>query len=335
MTTRVLMVGAGGVAQRHAAVLSALEGPEGGAAIVGVVDPDQTAAQILASAHGCPDYRVIEQALDSSEPDAVYVCVPPFAHGEAEYAAIERALPLFVEKPVGLDPTLVENIAARIQQAGIVTGTGYHWRCLDVVEQAQKLLATNPPMMAAGHWLDKRPPVAWWGQRDKSGGQVVEQLTHLLDLARLLLGEAEEVYAAGARLTHSVSDIERGGDIDDATAATVRFASGAVATFSATSLLVSKHRSSLQTFSDALALELTETGLAIDRGRDHDDVTVLEDPRVTVDREFIEAVTGLRATTRTPYEEAARTQQLGAALAESALVGQPVRIGHPDPGTRT
>ena len=42
--------------------------------------------------------------------------------------------------------------------------------------------------------LDARP--AWWGRVEQGGGQVIEQATHLYDLARLLMGEATVVGAA-------------------------------------------------------------------------------------------------------------------------------------------
>jgi predicted dehydrogenase len=153
----------------------------------------------------------------------------------------------------------------------------------------------------------------------------VEHLTHVLDLARALLGDAQEVYAAGGRLSPSPSP--DWGDIDDATAATVRFASGAVATFSATSLLAAKHRASLTTYSLGLAMEVSETGIAVDRGDGRQEHPAAEDPRVTVDREFIEAVRGQRSATRTPYGDALESHRLACAVAQSAREGRAVRLG--------
>ena len=318
--TRVLLVGAGGVGRRHVQVLAGLDGVE----LTGVVDPIPAAAEALAAERGVPAYAGIEQALDRCSPDAVYVCVPPFAHGEPERAALDRGLPIFVEKPVGLDLSTAEDIGRRVEKADVVTATGYHWRCLDVLPRAQALLAERPAVSASGCWLDKRPPVAWWARTERSGGQVVEQLTHVLDLARALLGEAEEVYAAGARLAHPGPDW---GDIDDATAATVRFTSGAVATFSATSLLAARHRASLTTFSPGLAMELSEAGLTSQDGDGQQEHPTGEDPRVTVDREFIEAVRGQRPATRTPYLDALESHRLACALAQSAREGRAVRLG--------
>jgi predicted dehydrogenase len=324
MTERIALVGAGSVARRHAEVLTGL-----GARIVAVADPLESAAEALAGDCGAVATTDVDHALDATTPDAVYVCVPPFAHGSPEKAVLARGLPLFVEKPVSADLATGEEIAALVEEAGVVTATGYHWRCLDVVGEARRRLTERPALLANGYWLDKRPPVAWWPHTARSGGQVVEQLTHVIDLARVLLGEAVETYAAGARRPApegGPTDADAVGDVDDATAATVRFDSGAVATFAATSLLDVKHRAALHTFSRGLVLELAETGLVVDEGGDRQQLVPGEDPKVTVDREFLEAVRGEREATRTPYAEALRSHRVGCAVAEAARSGAPVRL---------
>jgi len=315
---RIAMIGAGGVAQRHVSVLSGLDGVQ----VVAVVDPVAEAAGRLAQMCGAGAFKSATEALDRARPDAVYVCVPPFAHGPAEQLVLDRGLPLFVEKPVALDVATADDIAARIAAAGVVTGTGYHWRYLDVVERARELLTASPASLACGYWLDKRPPVQWWARTDRSGGQVVEQLTHVLDLARLLFGEATEVYAAGRRLDREQVE----GDIDDATAATVRFTSGTVATFAATSLLKAKHRAGLDAFGPSRVVEITEAALVVDDGSSrvvHDAVT---DAKVALDADFVAVVRGEREQTRAPYGEAVRSHHLACAIARSAAEGVPVRL---------
>ncbi len=225
--TRVGLVGAGGVAQRHARVLAGLPDVQ----VAGVTDVSQAAAEALAEAHGAtvlPDVA----ALLGEGLDAVYVCVPPFAHGPAERAVIEAGLPLFVEKPISVDMITAQELADLIAERDLLTAVGHHWRYLAVADQARELLADRPVRLVTGSWLDKVPPVGWWPHRDKSGGPVVEQAAHVLDLARYLVGEVAEVTAAG----NGTPPVE-GADIDGATAATLRFAEGAVGTLAATCVL--------------------------------------------------------------------------------------------------
>jgi predicted dehydrogenase len=314
--SRIAMVGAGSVARRHVRVLSGLDG----VTVVAVADPVAAQARSLAEEYGARAFASADDALDAVDVDAVYVCVPPFAHGDPERAVLSRRLPLFVEKPVAVDLATAEDLAALVAESGVPTGTGYHWRCMDTLAEAKRLLDETPPLLANGYWLDKRPPVNWWPHRDLSGGQVVEQLAHVLDTARALLGEPAEVYAAGVR------DPDRDGDIDDAIAATVRFVSGAVATFSATSLLTRVHRTALHTFSAGLMVELAEAALVVDNGESRREHVPSEDPRVVVDREFIEVVRGERETTRAPYREAVASHRLACAITDSARERRVVRL---------
>ncbi|QCU76831.1 Gfo/Idh/MocA family oxidoreductase [Citricoccus sp. SGAir0253] len=322
MTVRIALVGAGSVGRRHVDVLHRL----GGARVVSVTDAHAPAAEALASELGAAAFADAEEALDAVAVDAVYVCVPPFAHGPAEHAALDRGRPLFVEKPVGLGLEVAEQVAARVEATGVVTGTGYHWRCLDTARRARRLLEDAPPLLANGYWLDKRPPVPWWGRTDRSGGQIIEQATHVLDTARYLLGEVEEVYAAGVNVPPADAD-DAWGDVDDATATTLRFRSGAVATLAATSALPGRHRAALHVVSRGRYLEVSEESLTVHAGIERHEHVRSEDPRLVVDREFLEAVRGERESTRVPYGEALRTHRLACAIAESARTGVPVRLG--------
>ena len=288
--------------------------------VVAVADPVRSAAESLAESCGARAFADATRALDAVQVDAVYVCVPPFAHGAPERAALARKLPLFVEKPVAVDEKTARDLAEEVTAAGVVTGTGYHWRCLDVLERARRELAERPALLAEAVWLGGRPPVAWWGDPARSGGQVVEQLTHVLDLLRLLLGEVLEVHAADARIaTRSETEVE------DASTAVLHMASGAVATVSATSLLAGLHRASLQTFSSGLAMEISQEGLVVDRGGDRQTYPPSEDPRVVVDRDFVAVIRGEQERTLTPYDEAVRSHLLACAISRSARSRTAVR----------
>jgi myo-inositol 2-dehydrogenase/D-chiro-inositol 1-dehydrogenase len=314
--TRVGLIGAGGVAQRHARVLSGL--PE--VQLAGVTDVSAPAAERLAADFGgraLPDVG----ALLAEGLDAVYVCVPPFAHGPAERAVLAANLPLFVEKPIGINLDEAVEIAALVADQGVLTAVGHHWRYLAVVDEARRLLADRPVRLVTGAWLDKVPPVAWWPHRDRSGGPVVEQAAHVLDLARHLAGEVLDVTAAGNGTPPAVE----GADVDGATAAVLRFSSGAVGTLAATCVLGWKQRAGLEIYADGLALAISETGLTVrDESGEH---TIDSDPetaRVAVDRAFIAAVRGEADDIRVPYAEALRTHALALAVAEAAATGNRV-----------
>jgi myo-inositol 2-dehydrogenase / D-chiro-inositol 1-dehydrogenase len=322
---RIALIGAGNVARRHARVLS--EFPD--VQLTGVTDLLPAAADALAADAGCRVYPDAETLLAAGV-DAAYVCVPPFAHGAPEEAVRAAGVPLFVEKPLAVTAGAAERIGAGLAAAGLRTAVGHHWRYLDVVEQAQRVLAGRPVRMVSGAWLDKVPPVSWWPVRARSGGPVVEQAVHVLDLARLLAGEAAEVYAAGNGEPPPVPGTAGGAaaDVDSATVAALRFRDGAVGTLCVTCSLGWKQRAGLEVVADGLWLSVSEEELVIREGSG-DPVRVTGDPaaaRVAVDRAFVDAVRGIGDDVRAPYAEALRTHRLACALAESAATGTPVRL---------
>jgi myo-inositol 2-dehydrogenase / D-chiro-inositol 1-dehydrogenase len=194
-TVRIGMVGAGAVAARHVRTLLAMDGVE----LAAVADPALERAKELAAEAGAAAYPNHMELLAAERLDAVYICVPPFAHGAPELAVIDAGLPMFVEKPVAIDQKTAAEIAVRMAGRPLVTCTGYHWRWLDIFDRAAELLADRPARLVQCSWLDKVPPPSWWPRRDGSGGQTIEQTTHVLDTARGLAGEVTEVNAFGAR----------------------------------------------------------------------------------------------------------------------------------------
>ena len=316
MTVRVVLVGAGAVGARHARTLAGFDDVE----IVGVHDPDVVVATALADGLGVPALGSLDELL-GRRPEAVWLCVPPFAHGDLEATLVRAGLPFFVEKPLAADLAVAEEVARAVAAAGLPTATGYHWRHLDTVARAADVLAGRPPRLVAVNWQDKVPPPAWWRTAALSGGQVVEQATHVLDLARLLAGEVVEVQAAGA----PSSTPDR--DVDDATTAVLRFASGAVGTLAATCMPAVKGRAGIDFAADGVLVELTETSLRMSTGDGLEETEPTVDARTAVDRAFVDVLRGAPAPPGlVDHAEALRTHRLACAVAESVRTGGPVRV---------
>ncbi|MDO5371141.1 glycosyltransferase [Paracoccus sp. (in: a-proteobacteria)] len=316
---RLGFIGAGGIAHRHFGVLETM--PD--VAVVAVADPDQNRAEDAARRMGATAYPDFDAMLADAELDAVYICVPPFAHGPAERACIARGLPFFVEKPISLDIDLAEEIAEEVAAAGLITAVGYHWRYLDTMDEARAHLAHNPAHLMQGFWIDQTPPPDWWWREDRSGGQVVEQATHIIDAARFLAGDVTEVFGLS---THRERGDFPGLTVPTATAATLRFASGAVANLGSTCLLRWNHRVGLHVFSDAMALEITDHDLMVDVGQGRPVRHAQGDPVWREDRDFVEAVMGRENRIRCPYAEALETHRVALAITRSAQAGALVKM---------
>ena len=317
--TRIGFIGVGGIAQRHLGVLEQF----GDVELAGFADPDFDRAVQAASRFGAKAFDSANALLDDANLDAVYICIPPFAHGEAERAVIARGLPFFVEKPLSLDIALADALAAEIDAAGLITAVGYHWRYLDTVDEARRVLADRPAQLVSGYWLDSTPPPQWWWHDNQSGGQMVEQTTHIIDLARYLVGDVKQVFGLSG---HTQRPQFPGLDVATVSTASLKFASGAIGNLGSTCLLNWGHRVGLHLFGDGIAMELTDHDIMIDIGAGRPVRHAEGDPVWREDRDFIDAVQGQPNRIRCPYREALETHRVALAIATSAREGRLVDI---------
>ena len=218
--------GAGWIVPKHLAALDRLDRTE----LVGVMSRTTRRARGTTAGRGTTTYTDMTALLDEQRPDLVYVCTPPYRTPEACDLLIDRAIPFLVEKPLAArDGSAPPPIADAIERAGLVVAVGYHWRGLDVLPEVRRRLGDRPPELVLARWIDGTPGPDWWGRVDQGGGQVVEQATHLYDLARHLVGEATVVGAASTAVPPPPAD--RVIDVVGSTAALLHFASGAAGSF--------------------------------------------------------------------------------------------------------
>ena len=321
---RIGFVGTGGVAQRHAGILAGFPDVELVAATD--TDPDRTAA--FADRFGTAPAADLDALLGHGL-DAVYVGVPPFAHGDVELALAAAGVALFVEKPLAADLDTAEKTAAALADAGVLTRVGHHWRCAEPVARARELLAGRTPRLVSAAWWDKVPPVAWWADRTRSGGPVVEQAVHVLDLARVLVGEVAQVHA------RSAGPVPHAGDADAAIAALLSFENGVVGTLSTASTLGWKHRAGIELVADGLVVGVGEDWLEVrsDTGEPQRHTVDRMVACAAADRAFFDALAGRPADPASDgsppahappdYQEALRTHRLATAVARSAASGTP------------
>jgi len=321
VTLHVAFIGVGGIAEVHIRNLAAMDG----VSIAGVYDINPARAKEIGQRYGARDYGSTTELLDACSHDAVYVCVPPSAHGEAERAVIERGIPLFVEKPLATELRVAQELLAAIERKKLLTAVGYHWRYSEATAIAKEALEGRKVGMVQGYWLGTMPMVGWWRRHEQSGGQMVEQTTHIVDLARYLAGEITQVYAAYAlRAMHEfVQDVTT----PDVGSVTLHFASGAVGSITNTCLLDQGYTVGLDVLTRDVIAEIRGEATTL---RTRQVTTIRRNgrsPYEIEDESFILAVqTGDSRHVRSSYADAYATHRVTLAAAESASTGRPVSV---------
>ncbi|HEY9011940.1 MAG TPA: Gfo/Idh/MocA family oxidoreductase [Devosia sp.] len=199
MSLRVGVLGTGGIAVRHATALAQVEGLE----LVASASRSFAGAEAFAAKFGGRAHADFDHMLGDAELDLLIVALPPGAHaGEVEKAA-SAGVNLLVEKPIALD--LGRGEAMVSASRGVVAACGFMYRFGDAVAQWDALRASGKVGRTghfAGSFHCNALHAPWWRERAQSGGQMVEQLIHIVDLARENLGMPQTIYARAANLFH-------------------------------------------------------------------------------------------------------------------------------------
>ena len=310
---KVAMIGAGSFAARHLDVQAGM--PD--VVAVGHVARRRETAEAQAHRYGGQACDDLEALLAREAVDAAWICVAPAGHGATERALVDRGVPFFVEKPLSSDRATAEEVGRLVAASDLVNAVGYHWRALDTLPELRARLGEGPPVaLVAGAWLTSTPAPAWWHRQATSGGQMVEQATHLLDLARHLIGEARVLHAVADRPPRpDRPDL----DVASTSTATLRFASGALGTVTATCLLCASARVELQLMREGERITVTQDAVAYDDGRVRREVRVMADPVATEDRAFLDAVrAGDPTAVLCTYADALGTHRLAHDAADAA-----------------
>ena len=311
---RIAFIGAGGRARNHLDIIAEADG----ATVVAICDLEEETAREAAAPHDAAVYTDhVEMFESESRLDAVFVVLPPFAHDDQELMAIERGIDLFVEKPLALSIDTAREIVRAVADRGVVAAAGYQLRYADVTQRALELVEGRDLALIEGFYKSGVPPISWWGARERSGGQVVEQATHVYDLVRLFGGEVNRVAAVGAHQV--IEEI----DFEDAVSANLSFESGAIGNVTSTSA-ASGFNSGLEIVGEGLWLTLSGTSLSGTVDGEEVEYEGERDPTRAAVEAFLEAVrTGDSTPIRSDYSDALRSLALTFAVEESLETGEP------------
>lgn len=178
---------------------------------------------------GARQYRTAEEMFEKERLDAAVICVTPERHGCIEREAARRGIHLYVEKPIGLSLPEVQETAQAIRKAGILAAVGYQQRYSPALREIKTVLNNRKVGLISGRWVGFAAPALWWRRKEQSGGQLVEQATHIVDALRYLFGEVELVFSVGRCGLASLTD----SNIEDCSTTLLRFQNGVQASLQA------------------------------------------------------------------------------------------------------
>lgn len=222
------IIGAGNIARRHAANLQYLKDTVGVAA---VCDMDVERARRLAQPFQAAVFVQPEEMFaQTTDLDAVLLCTPPTVRKSVFAQAVQRGIHVFCEKPPAASVKAAQEICALLAPGKIICSVDFHSRYSPVLPAFLELTRDEPlssiqsTHVAGNAFSPTMQP--WFFLQEESGGHVMDQAIHTIDLLRYLVGEVAEVHTLANNLSVPVSDTF---DIADTTCTLIQFANGVTA----------------------------------------------------------------------------------------------------------
>ena len=194
-----------------------------------------------------------QELVDDPNVQLVDNCTPNHLHREPCLAAIEAGKHVFCEKPLGRSASEARTLRDAAHQAGIVHMVGFNYRFLPAVQLAHRLVTESRlgrllqfrARFADNAFLDPEAPFTWHQDATLAGSNTVLDVgSHLIDLARYLVGEPVRVTGALATFTRERPEPATGGrrrvETEDAFEATIEFADGALGNLAASNVVAGR-----------------------------------------------------------------------------------------------
>lgn len=219
------IIGLGRIAQHHIMNLQTIPGVH----IQAVADVLADRVAEVARQHSATPYQDFEEMLDKEKLDAVLICTPPTVRFDPIKKAAKRSVAVFVEKPPAFDMDAALRTLRVIEQHGIINSVGFMYRWSKAIDFLKDAIAGMPLNMirsifVCGPALDPEQP-KWFFNKALSGGPVLDQAIHILDLTRYIAGDVVAVHAFGANVVCPKSDDFT---VEDSVSINLLYRSGAV-----------------------------------------------------------------------------------------------------------
>ena len=207
----------------HLRIYAGLKGVE----LMGVVDEDRHRAQRAAALYGCRAFASAQEMAPHI--DAATVAVPSSLHADVAVPLLEQGVHCLVEKPLATTESDCEALIRAAQSRNVVLLVGHVERFNPVVQQLAEILQGNTV-----HAVDVRRMSAL-SARITDVDVVADLMIHDIDVVLSLLGaDVVDVFAQGVRRV--------GGSGHGYVTATLLFASGSMATLTASRITHNKIR---------------------------------------------------------------------------------------------
>ena len=199
---------------------------------------DLVESKLEAAKRKYPDVRTytdFDEMIKSPDIDIVSICLPSAMHADFAVRAMEAGKHVLIEKPIDITVERAMKIEEARVRLGLTVGVVHQNRYnvpMDSIKNAVDSGRLGRLMLGsfAVKWYREQSYYEgnWHGTWEMDGGgSLMNQAVHTVDLMQWLMGEPESVSSVMGIYNHDI-------ETEDLTVSTLKFGSGAVASFIST-----------------------------------------------------------------------------------------------------
>lgn len=238
----IAVIGGGGlIGKRHCQHV--VENPK--TYLAAIVDPGPEALEI-ARRFNTPLYRTVDELLESShKPTAVVLCTPNHTHVPVGIQLARAKVHILCEKPIAISCASAQTLNKEAERNGVQLLIGHHRRFNPYMLALKKIVdggELGRVIAVNGLWTTIKPAEYFsganaWRSRKGSGGVVLINVIHDIDLMHYVFGPVVSVHAERAQSQRS----EDADAVEEGAAVILKFESGLIGTFIISDNVASPH----------------------------------------------------------------------------------------------
>jgi len=203
MPHRIGIIGAGGVAAIHAAILA----KDSRVVLHRFFDVEAGRAQAMAARFGGSEAQSLQQLL--SECDAAFICTPNTTHEDVATQVLRAGKHVFCEKPFALNLQSAARLRDLAESSRVVYQVGHNRRFAPVYKTLKRAIDSGELRPFSVHAKMNRgelvnPPWVW--NAALTGGFLYETPVHMFDLMTFFFGKVGSVQVAARAHEHGELD---------------------------------------------------------------------------------------------------------------------------------
>lgn len=170
-----------------------------------IVDVTEQSAKDARDRYGFEKYTTNwEDAVSEKDIDLVDICVPNNLHREIAVAAAAQGKNILCEKPLSTSSEEAQKMVDAVNKNKVKNAVGFNYRCTPAVALAKKYIDegllgdiyTFRGTYLCDWTVNKNVPLSWRFQKKMAGtGSLGDIGSHIIDMARFLIGEIKSVSA--------------------------------------------------------------------------------------------------------------------------------------------